>query len=415
MTSRTALRMLLLATLAGTVSVPSAEAARVSMSGEDLDLAIPCTGQVRIVVDSTMKDGATLDSSSATQVTMRTGKEEADSRISIATKACAPNGKLTISVSPYTGVSIHDSHDTSFVIKGKLASLDASLDSNAMDVENTQSLDLSMHGSSNVHIGSLERAAQIVASGTSTFTADSAQLTALSAQLTNQASFTISQGDIEALTIVTADSASATVLGNASVATVTANGTGTVNIERVSGPIVRSGSGSVRVGAQNGVVYRPTDAAPAPTPAPASPAPEVSAPPPTAIPEPIPATPVAPPPPITAPQTNASQPSAPPVTQENSQSSNRLTPAQSQPVQPPSLPSQTIAHQSPAPATEPAAPMITPPVVNQSEPSPPQPPTTSPSTASGPSETPHIDPAPSAPPPPAASKPASDEAGKQGG
>jgi len=404
MTSRTALRMLLLATLAGTVSVPSAEAARVSMSGEDLDLAIPCTGQVRIVVDSTMKDGATLDSSSATQVTMRTGKEEADSRISIATKACAPNGKLTISVSPYTGVSIHDSHDTSFVIKGKLASLDASLDSNTMDVENTQSLDLSMHGSSNVHIGSLERAAQIVASGTSTFTADSAQLTALSAQLTNQASFTISQGNIEALTIVTADNASATVLGNASVATVTANGTGTVNIERVSGPIVRSGSGSVRVGAQNGVVYRPTDAAPA--------VPET--PPPATIPEPTPAAPIAPPPPIAAPQTNTSQPSAPPVTQENSQSSNRLTPAPSQPVQPPSLPSQTIAPQSPAPAPEPAAPTITPPVVNQSEPSPPQPPTTSPSTASAPSETPHIDPAPSAPPP-TASKPASDEAGKQGG
>lgn len=406
MTSRTALRMLLLATLAGTVSVPSAEAARVSMSGEDLDLAIPCTGQVRIVVDSTMKDGATLDSSSATQVTMRTGKEEADSRISIATKACAPNGKLTISVSPYTGVSIHDSHDTSFVIKGKLASLDASLDSNTMDVENTQSLDLSMHGSSNVHIGSLERAAQIVASGTSTFTADSAQLTALSAQLTNQASFTISQGNIEALTIVTADSASATVLGNASVATVTANGTGTVNIERVSGPIVRSGSGSVRVGAQNGVVYRPADAAPAvpETPSPAT------------IPEPTPtpAAPVAPPPPIAAPQTNASQPSAPPVTQENPQSSNRLTPAPSQPVQHPSLPSQTIAPQSPVPAPEPAAPTITPPAVNQSEPSTPQPPTTSPSTASGPSETPHIDPAPSAPPP-AASKPASDEAGKQGG
>ena len=408
MTPRTALRMLLLATLAGTVSVHPAEAARVSMSGEDLDLAIPCTGQVRIVVDSTMKDGATLDSSSATQVTMRTGKEEADSRISIATKACAPNGKLTISVSPYTGVSIHDSHDTSFVIKGKLASLDASLDSNTMDIENTQSLDLSMHGSSNVHIGSLERAAQIVASGTSTFTADSAQLTALSAQLTNQASFTISQGNIEALTIVTADNASATVLGNASVATVTANGTGAVNIERVSGPIVRSGSGSVRVGAQNGVVYRPTDAAPAPTPAPASPAPEVSAPP-TAIPEPIPATPVAPPPPVSAPQ-----PSAPPVTQENPASPNGFASAPPQPAPQAALPSQTVAPPSQPPAPEAAAPITKPPVVSQQEPSAPQPAAPSTPTASGAPETPRVDPAPSVPTP-APSKPASDEAGKQGG
>ncbi|GBR22254.1 hypothetical protein [Gluconobacter japonicus] len=414
MTSRTALSMLLLATLAGTVSVPSAEAARVSMSGEDLDLAIPCTGQVRIVVDSTMKDGATLDSSSATQVTMRTGKEEADSRISIATKACAPNGKLTISVSPYTGVSIHDSHDTSFVIKGKLASLDASLDSNAMDVENTQSLDLSMHGSSNVHIGSLERAAQIVASGTSTFTADSAQLTALSAQLTNQASFTISQGDIEALTIVTADSASATVLGNASVATVTANGTGTVNIERVSGPIVRSGSGSVRVGAQNGVVYRSTDATPAPTPAPASLAPEVSAPPPTAIPEPIPATPVAPPPPASAPQTSTPQPSAPPAIQENPASPNGFASAPPQLGPQATLPSQTVAPPSQTPAPEEAAPATTPPVTRQQEPSAPQSAAPSTPAASGAPETPRVDPAPSVPTP-AHSKSASDEASKQGG
>ncbi|MGC5748473.1 hypothetical protein J4P41_07520 [Gluconobacter sp. NFX36] len=410
MTSRTALRMLLLATLAGTVSVPSAEAARVSMSGEDLDLAIPCTGQVRIVVDSTMKDGATLDSSSATQVTMRTGKEEADSRISIATKACAPNGKLTISVSPYTGVSIHDSHDTSFVIKGKLASLDASLDSNTMDVENTQSLDLSMHGSSNVHIGSLERAAQIVASGTSTFTADSAQLTALSAQLTNQASFTISQGDIEALTIVTADNASATVLGNASVATVTANGTGAVNIERVSGPIVRSGSGSVRVGAQNGEIYRPTETAPAPT----SPAHEVPTPPPATIPEPAPTAPVAPPPPADVPQTSASQPSIPPVTQENSTSSNGPVTPPPQPAQEPVLPSQAVASQNQTPAPEVAPPTAQPPVVSQQELSAPQLATPSTSTASGAPEAPHVDPTLSVPTPPS-SKPASDEAGKQGG
>ncbi|MFT8354727.1 MAG: hypothetical protein ABF617_08995 [Gluconobacter japonicus] len=409
MTSRTALRMLLLATLAGTVSVPSAEAARVSMSGEDLDLAIPCTGQVRIVVDSTMKDGATLDSSSATQVTMRTGKEEADSRISIATKACAPNGKLTISVSPYTGVSIHDSHDTSFVIKGKLASLDASLDSNAMDVENTQSLDLSMHGSSNVHIGSLERAAQIVASGTSTFTADSAQLTALSAQLTNQASFTISQGDIEALTIVTADNASATVLGNASVATVTANGTGAVNIERVSGPIVRSGSGSVRVGAQNGEVYRPTET----TPTPASPTPEASAPPPATTSEAVPAAPVAPPPPISAPQTSATHPSIPPVTRESPAPSNEPITAPAQPAPQPTLPSQTTTSQNQAPTPEILAPTAQPTVKSPQEPSATQPAAPSTPAASGASETPRVDSAPAAPTPPP-SKPASDEAGKQG-
>ncbi|WP_225198228.1 hypothetical protein [Gluconobacter oxydans] len=267
-------RPALLALLAGTVLLaPAAHAARMTLSGEDLDLSVPCTGQVRVVVDPTMKDGATLDSSSLAQVAMHTGKEEAQSRISIATKACAPNGKLTISISPNTGLTIHDSHDTHFTITGKLASLDASLDSTTMDIEDTQSLDLNMQGASSVHIKSLERAAQIVASGTSTLTADTVQLTALSAQLTQNAVMTLSGSSIDALTLVTADQASATILGHATVATVAANGTGEVNIEAVSGPMVRSGKGTVRVGAQNGVIYRPTPPPPAALPVPATPAP----------------------------------------------------------------------------------------------------------------------------------------------
>ncbi|MFT9265587.1 MAG: hypothetical protein ABF495_11980, partial [Gluconobacter potus] len=259
-------RPALLALLAGVALLaPAAHAARMTLSGEDLDLSVPCTGQVRVVVDPAMKDGATLDSSSMAQVAMHTGKEEAESRISIATKACAPNGKLTISISPSTGLTIHDSHDTHFVITGKLASLDASLDSTTMDIEDTQSLDLNMQGASSVHIKSLERAAQIVASGASTLTADTAQLAALSAQLTQNATMTLSGSSIDALTLVTADQASATILGHATVATVAANGTGEVNIEAVSGPMVRSGKGTVRVGAQNGVIYRPTPPPPAAT------------------------------------------------------------------------------------------------------------------------------------------------------
>ncbi|KXV48329.1 hypothetical protein AD945_07615 [Gluconobacter albidus] len=266
-------RPALLALLAGTVALsPAAHAARMTLSGEDLDLSIPCTGQVRVVVDPGMKDGATLDSSSLAQVSMHTGKEEAQSRISIATKSCAPSGKLTISISPSTGLTIHDSHDTHFVIAGKLASLDASLDSATMDIENTQSLDLDMQGASSVHIHSLERAAQIVASGTSTLTADTAQLAALSVQLTQNAGMTLSGGSIDALTLITADQASATILAHATVATVAANGTGDVNIEAVTGPMVRSGKGTVRVGAENGVIYRPTPAPPAAVTAPPSPA-----------------------------------------------------------------------------------------------------------------------------------------------
>ena len=328
-------RPALLALLAGTVLLaPAAHAARMTLSGEDLDLSIPCTGQVKVVVDPGMKDGATLDSSSMAQVAMHTGKEEAESRISIATKACAPSGKLTISISPSTGLTIHDSHDTHFVITGKLASLDASLDSTTMDIEDTQSLDLNMQGASNVHIKALERAAQIVASGASTLTADTAQLAALSAQLTQNATMTLSGSSIDALTLVTADQASATILGHATVATVAANGTGEVNIEAVSGPMVRSGKGTVRVGAQNGVIYRPTTPPPAAVTAPPTPAPLPSAPvetPATGVTSTVPAPVVSTPAPVpapaapTAPQTPV-LPTAPTNTQpENQQGSSQPT------------------------------------------------------------------------------------------
>jgi len=379
-------RPVLLVLLAGVALLaPAAHAARMTLSGEDLDLSVPCTGQVRVVVDPAMKDGATLDSSSMTQVAMHTGKEEAQSRISIATKACAPNGKLTISISPNTGLTIHDSHDTHFVITGKLASLDASLDSTTMDIEDTQSLDLNMQGASSVHIKSLERAAQIVASGTSTLTADTVQLTALSAQLTQNAAMTLSGSSIDALTLVTADQASATILGHATVATVAANGTGEVNIETVSGPMVRSGKGTVRVGAQNGVIYRPTSPPPAPLPVPTTPAPLPSTPvqapatgteatatvpaPIVPAPAPIPApeSPTVPQAPIVTPSAKAAQSdNAPVVTSPAANTPVTATPttsaSASTPITAPQTASPTAPQTSPAPqnSNTPAKPIITP-------------------------------------------------------
>ncbi|MBS1091232.1 hypothetical protein JK208_06370 [Gluconobacter sp. Dm-74] len=361
-------RPALLALLAGTVLLsPAAHAARMTLSGEDLDLSIPCTGQVRVVVDPNMKDGATLDSSSLAQVSMHTGKEEAQSRISIATKSCAPNGKLTISISPSTGLTIHDSHDTHFVIAGKLASLDASLDSATMDIENTQSLDLDMQGASSVHIHSLERAAQIVASGTSTLTADTAQLAALSVQLTQNAGMTLSGGTIDALTLITADQASATILAHATVATVAANGTGDVNIEAVTGPMVRSGKGTVRVGAENGVIYRPTPPPPAavPTPPPAAPQPSlpvqtptasaattVPAPvvPPPAASAPVMQAPVVQPPLVQAPTTPTVVPAPAPVRQPSAPDSPAIPQAPSVPA-----PSKDAASNAPQTAQAPAS------------------------------------------------------------
>ncbi|QDH24579.1 hypothetical protein D5366_04250 [Neokomagataea tanensis] len=331
------LRALCAATLLTSTLALPAHAARITMSGEDLDLTVPCSGSVRIIVDPSMKDGATLDSTNATQVMLRGGKDEAESRISISTKSCAPDGHVTISVSPITGISIHDSRDTHFTISGKLASLDASLDSNTLNADNIQSLDLSMRGNSAVHIKTLDRAAQIVASGNTSFSADYANLTAFSAQLSNDATLNVAQGTIEALTLVTADNASATLASTASLATVTANGTGAVSIAHVSGPVMRSGTGNVHVG----------DVQPAPAVAVAS-TPAVAAPP-NLVQQPAVPTPPAPaqppihsmpaipaPPPYTA-------PSAPPVIAApppQIQLPPPALPAPPPPQTPPTLPTQ---------------------------------------------------------------------------
>jgi|GEM_PF-2306508 len=384
---RIVLRHLFLVGLASAAPLHSAYAAHVTMSGEDLDLTTPCMGQVKITVDPSLKDGASLDSSSNTQVMMRDGKDEAESKITIATRNCAPGGKLAIRISPNTGLSIHDSHDTHFTITGSLASLDASLDSDTMDMERVQSLDLSLHGTSSVHVSYLERAAQIVSSGTSTFTADNAQLSALSAQLTNNASLMINGGSIEALTIVTADQATATIMGNATVATVTANGSGVVNIEKVTGPLVRSGSGSLRVGAPNGEILRPTAQPPAavqvaappvqppaqpPASAPTAPSPPtITAPTPTIqqqpqprIPDPAPAPPPAPTQTPPNPPVSIPEPTLPPSTQPTAPSLSRPLPGTTMssmlPVQsaPQNAPENT-ASPSPAETQSAAAPPVT--------------------------------------------------------
>lgn len=326
---RPLIRSLLVTGLLTSTACLPAYGARITMSGEDLDLTVPCSGTVHIIVDPSMKDGATLDSSNATQVTLRTGKDEAESRITVSTRSCAPTGRLTISVSPITGISIHDSRETRFTITGKLASLDASLDSNTLIADNIQSLDLSMRGTSSVHIGTLDRAAQIVASGNTSFTADHASLTALSAQLTNSATLNVAQGTIEALTLVTADNASAALASSASLATITANGTGTVDVAQVNGPVVRSGSGTVHVG-DTTAPQQTTEIQPPPQPSP------TTAPPPA--PQPSPTPPSAP-----ATKPAAQQPPAtPPATVKPAPSSAQTVTSPRLPVTPPPPPLPTI-------------------------------------------------------------------------
>ncbi|AQS87686.1 hypothetical protein [Neoasaia chiangmaiensis] len=297
-------------------------AEHVTMSGEDLELSTPCIGRVQVSVDPAMSDGVSFDASaaSAAHVTIRTSKDQNESKVVIASKSCAPHALLSVLVAPNIGVSIHDSHDTHFVMTGAVGSLEASLDSGILDADSVGSLDLNMRDGAQVHVRTLHRAGQVVAGGTSVMTADHADLDAFSAQLTDSSHLEIADGRIDALTLMADGAATIDIGGTANTATVTANGTGLVAIPRMNGPLTRNGTGPVRIGPSPPPLAPPASAAAAP-PA-ASPSgsaagsgirpPSSSTPPapPQTVQAPDPA-PVAPPPTSAAP---VDRPPVPPVT-----------------------------------------------------------------------------------------------------
>lgn len=250
--SRRLLATTLLATLAGSGFWPGsglglgsapARAAPQVVNAEDLDLNLPCIGRVEITVDPAMQDGVSLDSAATggAHVTIRTGKTQGSPRVMIASKSCAPKAHVSILVAPNVGVLIHDSHDSHIVINGRLASLEASLEAGQLDADTIQSLDLSLRGTEQVHIGHLNRAAQVVASGASGLVIDHADLDAFSAQLSEASHLTITDGRFGVLTLTVNNAASTRIGGTADTATVAANGTGLVRIPRVSGALTRTG------------------------------------------------------------------------------------------------------------------------------------------------------------------------------
>lgn len=299
-------------------------AEHVTMSGEDLELSTPCIGRVQVSVDPAMSDGVSFDASaaSAAHVTIRTSKDQNESKVVIASKSCAPHALLSVLVAPNIGVSIHDSHDTHFVMTGAVGSLEASLDSGILDADSVGSLDLNMRDGAQVHVRTLHRAGQVVAGGTSVMTADHADLDAFSAQLTDSSHLEIADGRIDALTLMADGAATIDIGGTANTATVTANGTGLVAIPRMNGPLTRNGTGPVRIGPAPPPPAPPAPASAAAAPPAASPSgsaagsgirpPSSSTPPapPQTVQAPDPA-PVAPPPTSAAP---VDRPPVPPVT-----------------------------------------------------------------------------------------------------
>ncbi|WP_122038575.1 hypothetical protein [Asaia bogorensis] len=249
------------------MAAPAHAGSPVVMDAEDLDLSVPCLGRFEIMVDPAMSDGVSIDSSPSggAHLTMRTGKTQGSSKVLITSRTCAPNARVSILVAPNVGVMIHDSHDTHIIIHGTLASLEASLEAGQLDADTIQSLDLSLRGTEQVHIASLNRAAQVVETGASGLVVDHADLDAFSAQLSETSHLTVTDGRFDVLTLMVENAASARLGGSANTATVSASGTGLVAIPTVSGALTRTGN------VQIGPVASPTPDAGSPPQSPSAP------------------------------------------------------------------------------------------------------------------------------------------------
>lgn len=258
----------LLASAAGGGALPAEAAGHVTLAGEELDLVTPCIGRVQVTVDPAMEDGVTFDASQAgaAHVTIHTGKMPSESKVVIASKTCAPKAVLSVTVAPTVALSIHDSHDTRFVIRGQLAAMEASLESGSIEGEAVSSADIKLSKTAIGHFGVLSRAAQVVAHDTAALTVDRADLDALSVELTDASRFAVGSGRIDALTLVADGAASAVIGGTLNTAAITANGNGLVVIPEAKGAVARNGAGAVHFGA-----------APVPQPSPAVAPPMVSA------------------------------------------------------------------------------------------------------------------------------------------
>ncbi|GAJ29076.1 hypothetical protein [Acidomonas methanolica] len=333
--------------LALLAQTPAPADAEEHLPGEELELITPCLGEVQVTVDPAATDGVTLDTSQAgtARVSIRTGKLESERKVVIASKACAPHATLAVTVAPVTALSIHDSKDTRFVLRGPLTSLEASMESGSIDGESAGSADLNLRGTSQAHFALLRRAAQVVAHDSAVLIVDKADLDAFSAQLADTSRLLVSGGRIDALTLVTEGAAMVQIGGTLNTAAITANGIGLVTLPKAIGTVSRNGSGRVQMG--------PPAPVPSPVQTPASLPEARGATPPAAA-----STPVSPP--VSAPAAPVPAPAPTPTTPRSGGAAVPAAPTD-QPSSP-ATPPVTVATPAPKTATASTQPPAAPPV-----------------------------------------------------
>lgn len=211
------------------------------LHADELDLSVPCA-QVHIKVDPSLKDSMALEETSGLTPVIQTTRDGTESHLRLSLHDCPKGGRLTMRLSSDTALTLHDSPQAHITISGTLTTLESNLDDASLQVDRVESLDMSISGTTQAHIHQLDRAAQINATGGARLDVDTALLSALSAQLSDNSQLSIMQGQIDSLTLSGSHQAEASIMATINNASITTNDAASVTLNKVTGSVQDGGT-----------------------------------------------------------------------------------------------------------------------------------------------------------------------------
>lgn len=235
--------MCLGAMLGGTLMASSALAAdvRTPLHADELDLSVPCA-QVHIRADAALKDSVVVEEATGLTPDIQTTRDGTESHIRLALHNCPKGGRLTLHLSSDTALTLHDSPQAHIIISGTLTTLESNLDDASLQVDRVESLDMSISGTTQAHIHQLNRAAQLNATGGSHLEVDTALLSAFSAQMSDSSHLSITEGQIDSLTLNASQQADASIMATVNNASITTSDAASVTLSKVTGTVQDGGT-----------------------------------------------------------------------------------------------------------------------------------------------------------------------------
>ena len=214
---------------------------RAILHADDLDLSTPCA-QVLIKADPGLKDSLVVEEAVGLTPDIQTTRDGTESHLRLALHNCPKGGRLTIRLSSDTALTLHDSPQAHITITGTLTTLESNLDDASLQIDRVESLDMSISGTTQAHIRQLNRAAQLNATGAAQLDVDTALLSAFSAQMSDNSQLSITDGQIDSLTLNVSHQAEASVMATVSNASITTNDGGSVTLNKVTGSMQDGGT-----------------------------------------------------------------------------------------------------------------------------------------------------------------------------